>query len=222
MELIINLGDPYRRNGLPQPDAFVVGQITAVIELQPTGINRFFSIRFEPHGLRRFIALPVSELTDLDVPLDNLWSDAAAWIDQWRSEPDFVAQCRVADLFLTSRMARCDSVETHLFTTVYPMLAVPENTVAQIAAKLGLSARQLQRRFRDQTGLTPKHFARIGRLRRVLAYLRGEHPFETLTDVAHDLGYSDQAHMNHDFKALTGLSPRRFAARRDEFHFDTF
>lgn len=222
MELIINMGDPYRRNGSLQPDAFVVGQITAFIELQPTGVNRFFSIRFEPHGLRRFLAMPVSELTDLDVTLDHLWPDAADWTDQWRAAPDFAGQCAVADHFLTTCLARCDAVETGLFTAVYPLLVQPESQVAQIAAALGLSVRQLQRRFRDQTGLTPKHFARIGRLRRVLAFLRDDARFETLTDLAHDLGYSDQAHMNHDFKALTGLAPRRFAARRDEFHFDTF
>ncbi len=222
MELIINMGDPYRRNGLRQPDAFVVGQITAVIELQPTGVNRFFSIRFEPHGLRPFIAMPVNELTDLDVSLEHLWTDAAMWTDQWRAAPDFGGQCAVADHFLTTCLARGISVETRLFKTVYPMLMQPDRSVAQIAAMLGLSARQLQRRFRDHTGLTPKHFARIARLRRVLAYLRDDDRFETLTDLAHDLGYSDQAHMNHDFKALTGLAPRRFAACRDAFHFDTF
>ena len=35
----------------------------------------------------------------------------------------------------------------------------------------------------------------------------------SFTKAAHELGYTDQAHLTRDFRAATGLTPGRFAAR---------
>ncbi len=65
--------------------------------------------------------------------------------------------------------------------------------------------------FRDQIGVAPKLYARIVRFSRAAGMLEaGSGP---LTDVALAAGYYDQPHMNTEFRALSGLTPREFAAR---------
>lgn len=78
-------------------------------------------------------------------------------------------------------------------------------TVAQLASELGLSSRQLQRRFRDATGLTPKQFARLRRFRHAAGELLREKP-RPWAMVAYETGFADQAHLTREFTQLIGLS----------------
>jgi transcriptional regulator GlxA family with amidase domain len=78
--------------------------------------------------------------------------------------------------------------------------------VGELAERLGLHARTLERRFVEHLGLPPKRLTRLVRLREVLGRLhRGG--YGTLADLAHACGYADQAHMTRDFKDLTGRAP---------------
>ncbi|MET7769190.1 helix-turn-helix domain-containing protein [Nocardia sp. NPDC005366] len=54
--------------------------------------------------------------------------------------------------------------------------------------------------------VSPKHFARIGRVRHVIAQV-SDMP---LARIAADSGYYDQSHMSADFKALMGVPPAGF------------
>lgn len=98
----------------------------------------------------------------------------------------------------------------------------PNARVAAVAADLGLSARQLQRRVADAVGYGPKLLSRILRFRRVqaLAARRPGHDVgrgggsAALVDLALDAGYADQAHMTAEVTRLAGLSPVRFLKDR--------
>ncbi|MCW4352166.1 AraC family transcriptional regulator [Hoyosella sp. YIM 151337] len=83
--------------------------------------------------------------------------------------------------------------------------------VAQVCEKFGVSERQLQRLTRRTIGLSPKWIIQRRRLQEAAEHLRG--PRRPLADVAADLGYADQAHFIHDFRAVTGMTPGDFAAR---------
>jgi AraC-like DNA-binding protein len=82
--------------------------------------------------------------------------------------------------------------------------------ISEVAAAVGLSVRQLERRFRAVTGLTPKQFARVRRLRATaLALIEGEEI--NWAARAAEMGFADQSHLTREFVALTGRSPVSFA-----------
>jgi transcriptional regulator GlxA family with amidase domain len=70
--------------------------------------------------------------------------------------------------------------------------------VADLARGLGLSRRQLERRFAATVGTSPKLAARIARFRGVVDSLHRD-PGVSLAGLALRQGYSDQAHMTRDF-----------------------
>ncbi len=72
--------------------------------------------------------------------------------------------------------------------------------------RLAISERQLRRRFERTIGLRPWSYARIARVQRAvrLALQNGW----TWTAVAYEAGFSDQAHLAREVRALTGY--RRF------------
>ncbi|WP_250287164.1 MULTISPECIES: helix-turn-helix domain-containing protein [unclassified Frankia] len=84
--------------------------------------------------------------------------------------------------------------------------------IARLAAGTGWGRRQLENRFREQIGLSPKAAARVLRLRRALRLLAtGTAPVQ----IAATCGFSDQAHFAREFKAMTGSTPRRFLTDRN-------
>ncbi|HZW21288.1 helix-turn-helix domain-containing protein [Noviherbaspirillum sp.] len=78
---------------------------------------------------------------------------------------------------------------------------------AELAARLGMSERQLERRFLAWVGMPPKSVARVVRLHRLAAHF---HSGLSWAQIAAEAGFSDQAHMVREFRAMTGTTPARF------------
>jgi transcriptional regulator GlxA family with amidase domain len=81
------------------------------------------------------------------------------------------------------------------------------------ASRIRTHVRSLERTFVRMLGIGPKRLARLVRLRRLLTRLDAC-DFESLADLAFACGYSDQPHMIHDFKELTGRLPGEADASR--------
>lgn len=82
--------------------------------------------------------------------------------------------------------------------------------IEALVTDLGLSRRQVERRFLDAVGVSPKTYARIRRWNQAQLLLRTQ-PSVPLASIASDSGYADQSHMNRDFQRLVGESPKSFA-----------
>jgi AraC-like DNA-binding protein len=85
--------------------------------------------------------------------------------------------------------------------------------IADLATRLGTSTRHLRRSCLEAVGLTPKHLARIFRLRRALD--RGTTNGASWSQIARDVGFYDHSHLIADAKALVGMTPDAFMQRRD-------
>ncbi|WP_405959057.1 helix-turn-helix domain-containing protein [Streptomyces sp. NBC_00868] len=70
-----------------------------------------------------------------------------------------------------------------------------------------ISERHLNTLFTDGTGLSPKQFARIGRVRTVLAADAGR-----WSEIAATAGYYDQSHMTAEFRHFMGVPSAVFTA----------
>jgi len=87
---------------------------------------------------------------------------------------------------------------------------VRDEIVAGIAdgAPRAISERSVQRHFQLSMGVTAKRFEQIRRARRAVELLeRGT----AVAVVAHELGYSDQAHLTRALKAFIGRTPGAIA-----------
>jgi methylphosphotriester-DNA--protein-cysteine methyltransferase len=82
--------------------------------------------------------------------------------------------------------------------------------VGALAAKLNLSPRQARRRFEAATGMTPKSFARVRRVRRACADAIREET--TWSDLSLDAGFADQSHLAKSFQAVFDLPPKKVRA----------
>jgi AraC-like DNA-binding protein len=63
--------------------------------------------------------------------------------------------------------------------------------------------------FRHATGFSPKRYARLMRFQHLMAALRRA-PGSALSELALAAGYSDQAHMNREFREFAGVTPMQY------------
>lgn len=82
--------------------------------------------------------------------------------------------------------------------------------IAEVAPAVGLSVRQLERRFRAAAGLTPKQFARLRRVRAAAVTLVKD-AGSGWAQRAAEMGFADQPHLTREFVAVTGRPPAAFA-----------
>jgi transcriptional regulator GlxA family with amidase domain len=83
-------------------------------------------------------------------------------------------------------------------------------TVGDVARDLAVSERQLRNLFAEGVGLSPKHYARIDRVRTVLDHATTR----SWAELAAATGYYDQSHMTSDFRTLMGVPPRSYFTGR--------
>lgn len=84
--------------------------------------------------------------------------------------------------------------------------------VADVATRLGVSVRTVQRLASRHIGVTPSAMIRRRRLQDAAQRLR-EQPGSGLATLAAELGYADQAHLANDFRTVLGFTP---SAYRDD------
>ena len=83
--------------------------------------------------------------------------------------------------------------------------------IETLADEQHVSRRQLERDFCQWIGTSPRHLAQVAR---VQAVSRKAQSGSSFADIAHDVGFADQAHMSRVVRELTGLTPRRFTHTR--------
>lgn len=146
-------------------------------------------------------------LADRQMALDSLLPAASRLLFGRVSEAsDFDQRVAAAECWLrhlSQGAPTADSATTTIDAMLAHRLSGPVRAIAQAA---GISERALHKRCERLIGLPPKRLLRISRLQRVLAsvhpspWLRRADSSEAL------LEFSDDSHLAHDFKSLTGLT----------------
>ncbi|MGW1211446.1 helix-turn-helix domain-containing protein [Streptomyces sp. NPDC002499] len=128
--------------------------------------------------------------------------------DALASAPDWPRRFALVDAALTAWAAAGPPCSPRVAQAWYEMGARRGNVTTDVLAdSVGWGRRQLEKRFREQIGVSPKTAGRIVRLNNTLrALAAGRGPCETAAAV----GFSDQAHLSREFKAMTSLRPRQY------------
>jgi AraC-like DNA-binding protein len=201
------------RAGGPPRSAVLGPQTHQRLNLSVGGEVDSFTIHFQPSGLRQLFGLAMGELADashdgeamLGRPIAALWRRLG-------DVSDFGARVAIADSFLLQLTPFARPADPVALAANHVFRMDGEVRVDALAARCGLSSRQFERRFFDQTGVSPKAYARITRFNAALDRKLAS-PRTSWTEIAHALGYADQMHLIHDFRELAGDTPSRFAAR---------
>jgi AraC-like DNA-binding protein len=174
-----------------------------VVALAPG--SRLIGVRLRPGVAGAVLGLPASELCDVSLDAADVLGRgvAAAMLEALASGQDPHA------LLLRAIELRGARETDPLVSAAVLAFGRPRARVGAVAAELGVSARQLQRRIDDAVGYGPKMLQRVLRFRRLQTLAPAP-----LVELALDAGYADQAHMTAEVTQLAGVSPVRFLKDR--------
>jgi len=218
IDVVLTFGD----RGDEPSSAMVVGTMTRALVLEPPDAPEcFVGVRFRPAKAAPFLTLPASELTDLRVSLTDVWPDAADVREALAASPNAVARVHALERVLTARLgsseggAQRDVVQGDVDEAVRRIVDAGGSLgITRLAPALGVTRQHLARRFAQLVGVSPKTFARVVRLGRVIERVRLVPTGAPVnwSALAVELGYYDQSHLVDEFREMTGVTPTAWRA----------
>ena len=190
----------------PHSEPFVIGTS------QPADL---LGVHFASGGAFPFLGVPLDELRNHRVSLRDLWGKAG---------DSFLERIPAA----TSRSESAQAVQHALLdrmssgSTLHPAVASALKAlqgglgkIGPIKREIGLSSRHFERVFRDQVGLAPKRFSRVRRFQALLSSIDGAQSVDWAA-LALRFGFSDQAHLVHDFREFAGVTPSAYLSKQTD------
>jgi AraC-like DNA-binding protein len=191
--------------------SIVSGLRTKCIEFDTGPVGDVVGVLFWPGGGRGIFNFPAEELYNETVPLDLLWGSGADDLCNLMREatcPD--ARFQILEDALTRRIRNHAILHPAVGYGLQEFQQVPHiGRILEVVKDAGLSRRRFSQLFREQVGLTPKLYCRLRRFYWVLERISSGIVVEW-ADVAAAGGYSDQAHLVHEFREFSGFSPAAF------------
>ena len=189
----------------------VVGGARATFYLRDTSRPvRTVGARLLPGAAALLFGAPADELAGRHTPLLDLWGRSAVEARERLLEAAHPE--RQLDLFEALLAARLPEVRGLHPAVAHALARFPTTgDVGAVVDETGYSHRRFVALFRGAVGLPPKLYCRVLRFQDALRLLATRPP-PPLADVALAAGYSDQPHLNREFRELAGVSPSEYRA----------
>jgi AraC-like DNA-binding protein len=181
-------------------------------------------VTFALGAASRFVAAPLALARDEMVPLEVLWGAPGASLRERLLEASTPTDAlAVTEAVLLEQLTGAEAPDPTVVAAARALsrgVQVGEagalsrgGRVGEMAADLGLLPRTLRRRFTAAVGLTPKRFARVQRLQRLVRDLDGQRDADWAA-LAACHGYADQSHLADEFRELAGVTPGEYLRSR--------
>lgn len=165
-----------------------------------SGPSKEISIVFKPFSIHNFLP-PISSETRSNgvINTHKLWSDEILVLNKRLQISDICISEQINEivLFLEKQFIRhCDINEKSI------------SPKALFESIMQLPKRSLYRKFKKYSFLAPKQFEKIIRIRRALNEAK-QNEETSLTQIAYEQDYFDQAHFNRECQSIANNTPRK-------------
>lgn len=195
------------------PEAMIIGLRQGPVFFTAQGGTSIFGLNIKPEAFVFLFNKPVCELAQGYADMSNFFAanEVGNLQEQIVSAPDDHARARIVIQFFRERLTMRGHQERHYLQEAMEHIRVSIGTysVDEVAEKVFVGKRQLQRAFQEQFGVSPKLYGRIVRFKSAYDFVK-QHPKASWVDVTYHFGYSDQSHFIRDFKEFTGNNPTGF------------
>ncbi|MBV9987067.1 MAG: AraC family transcriptional regulator [Chitinophagaceae bacterium] len=220
-ELIFSFGEPYYLKTASGkqvlPRNFVIGPFKKELRLYSDGFTGFVAVRFKAWGIYPFAREPMTTLVNNIADAETVFGDSIKRIS--RQMADKKPEEKISLLQGYFELALSETDRKKMASMPIAMKIMEQKGVARIAdiiKEFRVNARQLERIFKTETGLSAKVFARIIRFNHAKNLIQKNCDI-SLAQLTYETGYSDQAHFSRNFREMFDISPGEFKRQMGEF-----
>jgi AraC-like DNA-binding protein len=180
--------------------------------------SKIFGVRLNPITFLTLFQIPASEITNEKLDFSTIIGALGAEVmDRVASAKSFTEQTSIIISLVEKRMKSLNQKYLQISHVLEKMHAThTQFSVSDLMNQSYLSPRQFERNFKDLTGFSAKTYLKITRFEQLIEKISNSGNFSEhkLLSIALDVGYYDQAHLNHHFKEFTGVSPTSYFRER--------
>ena len=140
-EWIIHHGSPMTSGGIAQPQSMLMGEIRRPVIVRPSGAIDVSGVRFRVGGASAFFRLPMIELRDRIIDVSDIGG-----IEFKPQPPRYWSLVRASIRVIRERAGSL--------------------RIGELARRIGVTDRTLERAFRHIVGMSAKQYARVVRFQR--------------------------------------------------------
>ncbi|GAB3948007.1 helix-turn-helix domain-containing protein [Spirosoma harenae] len=215
VELFVNVGEPQTIVSSTGKKAhtgksFVTSRMSHFMDVQTLESLSFVSVCFSIGNAYPFFSASMLAITNQVIDLRDLWGPIVDDLQQYVDGAQTMAQrVQLIQQYLIRQLSKAEPRDPSVAYCIHQIRQVNgQLSLEELANRVGISNRQLIRRFNQRIGLSPKEFARITAFKQALVRLKNDSD-HNLTQIAYESGYYDQAHFIHTCRDYSGLSPRQ-------------
>jgi AraC-like DNA-binding protein len=221
-----SLSEPFEQEVLPHPCVNLsieakgsgvhgIGTRREVARLE--GEGRVVATKFKAGGFHPFTRVTMRSLVDRIVPLGDAFGSAGeAFARSVLDQPDDALAVAAIEALLRANRLPEEPALAEVMTLAARAQAERDLHRAEDLAQIaGVSVRTLHRSFERYVGVGPKWIIQRARVQEAAERVASGAPVAWAA-LAAELGYHDQSHFIHDFKAQIGFTPAVYARRCSE------
>lgn len=198
------------REGKELPAFFLFGQATRHSELKLDGAFKAMYVYLQPHAVGSLFKLNAESLTDSCVDL-TLLIKGREFAERWSEAGSKAKKVAALNSYLLDHSALRGPDQDAAVNYVLQKIISGRGAcqLQDLQREVHLSERSLERRFKQQVGISARLFSKICRFQSSFKQLHSR-DFVKLTDIAFDNDYSDQSHFIRAFREFAGMSPLQY------------
>lgn len=198
-------------NGVDSVYASIQGQANQHAQYNASGVSEMLGISVFPHAIPYLFDIPSFELNNCFIKLDKLiGNNCPELLEKLAEAKSTHGRVQILNAFFVQLLQSSKAKNDAIVEAIQHIRAQRGDVnILELAHDFCLSQKQFEKRFKYYAGFMPKLYARIVRFENVL---NNRQHFQSLTESSYALGYYDQAHLIHDFRAFSGFSPKQFFA----------
>lgn len=194
------------------PQASVVGIISEMVRWTIPSGTSLFCVMLRPEGMLRLfgssLASCYNTCVDAEEFSDHVLHDIIAEIRNASSDAERVFRI---ENYLSGLLRRTANERNYVADSIRLIRNSSEElSIRELSNSVFVCERQLQRGFKTMLGLSPKQYQRIVRFHQAMKMAKDGN--SSWSEIALELGYSDQSHFIRDCRAFTGEAPTRMFA----------
>lgn len=190
-----------------EPPIVVGPWVNPFVARFPVG-TKIVGARWYPGCAPALLGLPAAELLNQSVALRDIWScRSSVSFEQVCEQPNLGARRSSLEGLLLRLLGDAAPRDPIVNPSIQWLARHKHGRIEQLSRWIGISSRQLQRRFSESVGYGPKSFQSILRFQRLLHFAGRAEGRMNLAELSADAGYSDQAHMTREVQRFSGSPP---------------
>lgn len=223
VEIVFNLSDkihgilPHKNTAEVVPDYFIQGWNSHILNVNYSGQQHLFGIRLQPYMVKPLLGILPSESKDMLIDLSLLKPGFRSLWHRLNEAGGFAERVAIVEKefpVLTQSICTRTQYFCNLLTTAGEQ---PFQSIDELSKKICYSSRQLNRKAQGLFGVSAEELVVHKKFRTAVELMHEQQG--SLTDIAYESGFYDQAHFCRVFKHLTGLTAKQYQVQKSNLPF---